>query len=212
MKSWVKGDRGGASRVVFSTLDFVDGRQTFQSMGLQTAPILMLYTPTVGPEAKSDGTPYRFDFQMGPQRAEDIHGWITRHLPASAELRPSVYRPFNWIRFVVVTTTALGLITATYTLWDYISPILYNKNLWAALSIIAILLFTSGHMFNHIRGAPYIAGDGKGGIQYFAGGFQNQYGLESQLVAAMCKSSPFLQSDDPDLALDSVHAKSGQRS
>lgn len=43
-------------------------------------------------------------------------------------------------------------------------------------------------MFNHIRKVPYVAGDGKGGISYFAGGFQNQFGLETQIVAAMCRS------------------------
>lgn len=42
-------------------------------------------------------------------------------------------------------------------------------------------------MFNHIRKVPYVAADGKGGVSYFAGGFQNQFGLETQIVAAMCK-------------------------
>jgi oligosaccharyltransferase complex subunit gamma len=54
--------------------------------------------------------------------------------------------------------------------------------------MIAILLFISGHMFNHIRGTPYVTGDGKGGITYFTAGFQSQLGLEVQIVAAMCKS------------------------
>ena len=44
-------------------------------------------------------------------------------------------------------------------------------------------------MFNHIRKVPYVAGDGKGGITYFAGGFSNQFGMETQIVAAMCKYS-----------------------
>lgn len=56
-----------------------------------------------------------------------------------------------------------------------------------------VLLFTSGHMFNHIRKVPYISGDGKGGITYFAGGFQNQFGLETQIVAAICMLSPVHQ-------------------
>lgn len=43
-------------------------------------------------------------------------------------------------------------------------------------------------MYNHIRKVPYVAGDGKGGISYFAGGFQNQFGLETQIVGAMCMS------------------------
>jgi oligosaccharyltransferase complex subunit gamma len=32
---------------------------------------------------------------------------------------------------------------------------------------------------------PYVVGDGKGGISYFAGGFSNQFGLESQIIAAI---------------------------
>jgi oligosaccharyltransferase complex subunit gamma len=31
-KSWQKGDKAGESRVVFSTLDFADGKSTFQSV------------------------------------------------------------------------------------------------------------------------------------------------------------------------------------
>jgi oligosaccharyltransferase complex subunit gamma len=67
-------------------------------------------------------------------------------------------------------------------------------------------------MFNHIRNVPYVAGDGKGGISYFANGFQNQYGLETQIVAAMCKSSgtlflslrAFLTIPDGILALSGI--------
>lgn len=54
---------------------------------------------------------------------------------------------------------------------------------------MAILLFISGHMFNHIRRVPYVVGDGKGGVNYIAGGFQTQYGMETQIVAALCKSN-----------------------
>jgi hypothetical protein len=68
-------------------------------------------------------------------------------------------------------------------------PVIQNRNLWAGGSLIAVLLFTSGHMFNHIRQVPYVSGDGKGGIIYFAGGFQNQLGLETQIVAAVCMCS-----------------------
>lgn len=31
-KSWMRGDRNGDSKLLFGTLDFVDGRQTFQSV------------------------------------------------------------------------------------------------------------------------------------------------------------------------------------
>ena len=114
-----------------------------------------------------------------------MYSWITRHLPDGP--KPQIVRPINYIRIVVVTTVALGLVTLVSVAWPYILPILQNRNLWAAISLIIILLFTSGHMFNHIRKVPYVSGDGKGGISYFAGGFSNQFGLETQIVAATCE-------------------------
>jgi len=89
-----------------------------------------------------------------------------------------------------VTTTLLGIASFSSVAYPYILPVIQNRNLWAGISLITILLFTSGHMFNHIRKVPYVAGDGKGGISYFAGGFQTQFGMETQIVAAMCTSIP----------------------
>ena len=126
-----------------------------------------------------------------PQSAEQIHGWINRHLPDGP--RPSVHRPLNYVRIVTVTTAILGVISILGVAYPYILPIIQNRNLWAAMSLITILLFTSGHMFNHIRKVPYVAGDGKGGISYFAGGFSNQFGMETQIVAAMCMYIYFFQ-------------------
>ncbi|KAF2747196.1 hypothetical protein M011DRAFT_468083 [Sporormia fimetaria CBS 119925] len=183
-KSWVKGDKDAATRTVFGTLDFVDGKGTFQSLMLQTAPVLLFFPPTTGPNAKVDAQPQRFDFTSGPQPAERIHDWISRQLPADVA-KPRIVRPINYVKIITITTAVLGVITFITVAAPYIVPILQNRNLWAALSLIAVLLFTSGHMFNHIRKTPYVAGDGKGGIAYFAGGFSNQFGLESQIVAAV---------------------------
>jgi len=47
-------------------------------------------------------------------------------------------------------------------------------------------MFTSGHMFNAIRHTPYISSDGRGGFSYIAGGFQNQFAVETQIMACIC--------------------------
>jgi oligosaccharyltransferase complex subunit gamma len=117
--------------------------------------------------------------------AEQVHSWIARYLQDRPH--PPLKRPVNWIRIIALTTTILGFITFLSVAWPYLLPIIQNRNVWAVVSLIAILLFTSGYMFNHIRKVPYVAGDGRGGISYFAGGFSNQYGLETQIVAAICK-------------------------
>jgi oligosaccharyltransferase complex subunit gamma len=81
-KSWSKGDKKGASRLIYGTLDFEDGKNTFQSvcrlcpsiglplmtgtqLMLQTAPIVLFFHPTSGPNAKIDTQPIRLDFTGG---------------------------------------------------------------------------------------------------------------------------------------------------
>jgi len=120
-----------------------------------------------------------------PISADQIYSWIGRHLPEGP--RPPLIRPVNYMRIASAITILMGAITLFTVLSPYVLPIIQNRNLWAAVSLIAILLFTSGQMFNHIRKVPYVAGDGHGGISYFAGGFQNQFGMETQIIAAICK-------------------------
>lgn len=152
---------------------------------LQTAPVLLYFPPTVGPNAKPDGQPARLDF-LGPQTADSVRNWLLRQLPPGDY--PAISRPINYARIGATITILLGVFTFMTVAYPYVLPIIQNRNLWAGISLILILLFTSGHMFNHIRRVPYVAGNGRGGITYFAPGFQNQYGMETQIVAAMCKS------------------------
>ncbi|KZZ94326.1 oligosaccharyl transferase subunit [Moelleriella libera RCEF 2490] len=182
-QSWTKGDRKQESRLLFGVLDFTEGRDTFMSLGLQTAPVLLLFPPTTGPHATASVEPVRFDFNSGSSSAEQVHAWIARHLPGRPH--PELKRPINYLKWASVFTFLAGAITVFVSAAPYILPIVQSRNLWAAGCMIAILLFISGHMFNHIRKVPYVAGDGKGGITYFAGGFQSQLGLETQIVAAM---------------------------
>ncbi|KKA27779.1 hypothetical protein TD95_004718 [Thielaviopsis punctulata] len=189
--SWVKGDKAGESKLVFGTLDFADGRDIFQKvciffvsqLGISTAPILLQFPATTGPHAKTDPEPARYEFNSGPQTAESIHTWIARNLPGRPH--PPVKRPINyllWASNIMLVTGAMTLLTVA---WPYMVPMLQSRNLWAAVSLISILIFTSGHMFNHIRKVPYVAMGRNGELTYFAGGFQNQLGLETQVVAAL---------------------------
>lgn len=119
------------------------------------------------------------------QAADVVHNWLSKQLPDRPH--PPIKRPINWMRWISTFVVLSGTLTACSVAWPYVLPVIQSRTVWAAITLISILLFTSGHMFNHIRNVPYVAGDGKGGISYFASGFQNQYGLETQIVAAMCK-------------------------
>ncbi|KAI5290517.1 oligosaccharyl transferase subunit ost3/OST6 [Ascosphaera aggregata] len=49
-------------KVVWGTLDFANGRPIFEKMMLSSAPVLIVLPPTTGPHAKTDQTPFRYDF------------------------------------------------------------------------------------------------------------------------------------------------------
>ncbi|KAI9718132.1 MAG: tumor suppressor candidate 3 [Chrysothrix sp. TS-e1954] len=126
---------------------------------------------------------------MGSQTADSLHAWLSRHLPDSAP-KPALRRPINYIKIATVMTVLAGVITAITVASPYLLPIVNNRQLWTYTSVMAVLVFTSGQMFNHIRNPPYVSADGKGGIAYFAPGFQNQFSLETQIVAAMSFKVP----------------------
>lgn len=110
-----------------------------------------------------------------------FHTFLKPHLPAFP-----IHIPFNLVP-LILTSLALLLGSFTiYALWSSVLPIIQSRFLWGAGCILFILTFTSGHMWNRIKNAPYVAGTREGGVTWVAAGFQNQLGAESQVVAGMC--------------------------
>ncbi|KAJ6140443.1 hypothetical protein N7470_010448 [Penicillium chermesinum] len=182
-RSWNKGSKPDDLKMVFGTVDFDQGKAVFQKYMLQTAPVVLLFPPLLDHLLKWKPTQRGSILQGIPLSADQLYAWISRHLPDGPI--PPLVRPINYMRIISAITILMGVVTLFTVLSPYVLPIIQNRNLWAAISLIAVLLFTSGQMFNHIRKVPYVAGDGRGGISYFAGGFQNQFGMETQIVAAI---------------------------
>lgn len=149
--------------------------------------MLLLFPPSVGPHADpAHTTPVKFDFVKNSIPAEEVARFVAKN---SAHA-PKVHRPYNWTKIGITATVIIINATVLKLALPMLKPMLLSRTLWAALSLISILLFISGHMFNHIRKVPYVAKNNQGGVSYIAGGFSNQYGLETQIVAVMCMSPP----------------------
>ena len=85
----------------------------------------------------------------------------------------------DWSKFLFFLGTGLiGLVALRF-----IAPILQSKWTWALITIVTTLIMISGHMFVRIRGMPYTGNNG----QWIAGGYQSQFGQETQVVAMICK-------------------------
>ena len=61
-------------------------------------------------------------------------------------------------------------------------------------------------MWNKIKNAPYVAVDPQGKVNWIAGGYQNQLGLESQVVAGLCECHHLLSPTIPQPIPCTVHS------
>ncbi|KAJ6547581.1 oligosaccharyl transferase subunit OST3/OST6 family [Mycena capillaripes] len=171
-KSWAKTPKAHRDNHFFATLDFDDGQTVFQKLGLASAPVVYVYPATEGPRATGKTSPSKYDFSQGFD-AEPLAQHLSNHTPIPIPYSP----PFDWARW---TTVAAGILAFAVTV-RFVAPVLQSRWTWAVGSILTSLVMTSGYMFTRIRGSPFMGHDGS----WIAGGFQNQFGQEVQVIAVV---------------------------
>jgi oligosaccharyltransferase complex subunit gamma len=108
---------------------------------------------------------------------------VNRYMPS-----PIPYtQPMNWAP--VIGGVTFLLVTALAA--PFVLPLLQNKWVWAMISVGTSLIMTSGLMFVRIRGNPYVAVGRDGKAEWIASGFQNQFGMETHVVAFICRCISF---------------------
>ena len=123
-------------------------------------------------------------------QAEPFH----KFLQSTLQLPPfPIVRPFNWQKLFMTISSIVMIGLVTKLAWPQIHKIITDKTVWTLGCIMIILMFTSGYMFNAIRHTQFTQPNGRGGFNYIAGGFQNQFGVETQIVATICILSPKLR-------------------
>ncbi|KAJ7109393.1 oligosaccharyl transferase subunit OST3/OST6 family [Mycena epipterygia] len=171
-KAWSKTAPVHRNSHFFATLDFDDGQLVFQKLGLASAPVVHVFAPTEGPRASAKTAPSKYDFSHGFE-PEPLAEHLSNHTPI-----PIPYTaPFDWARW---TTIGAGLLAFAVTL-RFVAPILQSRWTWAISTILVSLVMTSGYMFTRIRNSPQLGGDGS----WIAGGFQNQFGQEVQVITVV---------------------------
>lgn len=63
----------------------------------------------------------------------------------------------------------------------------------------------SGYMWNQIRTPPYVMPGPKGQLNYFAAGYQQQYGVETQIIFSICASFHYILGTETEV--DLVHRR-----
>ncbi|KAG9323542.1 hypothetical protein KVV02_003362 [Mortierella alpina] len=167
------------SQLYFGVLDFKVGQAVFQKFNMNSAPSV-LYFPATG--AISSTPPFdRYDFAKSGFQAEPFASWLS----AKAQVQLKVQRPFDFLAFAVKAIGFSCLFALGHILYGRAGKVMRSKYLWAALSLFTIFVMISGHMWNQIRHPPYTMTGRDGRPGFIAAGFQNQFGLETQVVAVM---------------------------
>ncbi|TFL07636.1 oligosaccharyl transferase subunit OST3/OST6 family [Pterulicium gracile] len=155
----------------FGTLDFDNAQAVFQKLNLATAPVVMIYPATEGPRQLASG-------KTGPSKYEFSQGFdplpLAQHLNSHTPVPIPFKAPIDWNKYA---TIAFGFL-AFATFLRYAQPVLQSRFTWGIITVISIVVFTSGFMFNRIRNTPWAGPKGAS----VAAGFQTQYAQETQMV------------------------------
>ncbi|KAJ7102575.1 hypothetical protein B0H15DRAFT_898910 [Mycena belliarum] len=169
-KAWMKAPQAQRDHHFFATLDFDDGPSVFETLNLESGPVFYTYPATQGPHATGTSAPSRHDLPSGfgaAELAEDL----SKHTPVPIPLSA----PLDWARWLA---TAAGLLTFAVFL-RFAVPILKSRRTWALVTVLPILILTSGYMFTRISGSAFAGSNGR----WIARGPRNQFGKEVLAVS-----------------------------
>lgn len=82
----------------------------------------------------------------------------------------TVARPVNYFKLGAKLFLVVGAAAILKLLYRHLGFVFYHKNTWAIISILFILTFTSGYMWNRIRTPPFVMPGKNGDINYIASG------------------------------------------
>ncbi|QWU87003.1 hypothetical protein CA3LBN_001221 [Candidozyma haemuli] len=171
----------GRTNIYFLEADFMKARKLFQLMQLDSIPKIYHFPPSVpGAKANSFLTHNgQYQFYQG-DHTQLIAQWIREITGVAVEIH--VPLDYGKVALNAVITFAVVSLLKRYS--SYASAEFRSAYVWGTLCSGAILMFTSGYMFNQIRGAPYFR-ETENSVEYFAMSPQNQYGLETQAISSL---------------------------
>jgi len=100
-------------------------------------------------------------------------------------------QPIDYSKLLTYLFFTSAVLITFYRHWKTLSPLLTGSHIWSFLSLGFILTMISGYMWNKIRHPPYMVGGQNGKpVSMIAGGYSNQYGVETHIISGICSFHP----------------------
>ncbi|KAJ1914745.1 oligosaccharyl transferase subunit ost3/OST6 [Mycoemilia scoparia] len=176
---WKK--NGQDDRLYFATIDAGTSSDIFEKLQLDNVPRLIAFPADIGQFKGSHKYPreinivaLKFDADaMAEQLSEELGVKLGTDVPFDYT------KPLMYLGIVVVG----GYVV--YQLYQNLMRGGLIKSIAGVLSIVFILMMSSGYMWGKINQAPYIGASRGGEPSLFSPGNQIQFGIETQIVSAL---------------------------
>lgn len=172
-------DPNDNSRVIFAFSDFLNAKTYFEILKLTAVPRLYYYEPGKGPKLDTFSTEFSF---LAVENTDGYTRWVCQLVPG-LEMNfldaPTLAPKSMMVTSIIVFITVLA---AIFKFRKAVVKIVQNKNVWQFASLVLIILFISGHMYNQIRNPDLYKTDKQGKIHYVAVGHNLQFRSETQAV------------------------------
>ncbi|XP_077562446.1 oligosaccharide transferase gamma subunit [Haemaphysalis longicornis] len=161
-----------SNRIFFGLVDFDEGSDVFSMLQQNSAPVF-LHFPEKGKPKRAD----HHDIQRLGFGAEGLARWIAER----TDVHIRVFRPPNYsgtIALVILVALIGALLYMRRNNLDF----LYNKTSWGIAALCIVFAMTSGQMWNHIRGPPFMHKTQRGGVAYIHSSSGGQLIVETYIV------------------------------
>ncbi|GMM56707.1 dolichyl-diphosphooligosaccharide--protein glycotransferase [Maudiozyma humilis] len=188
-ESWVRDHADGVSSddpakaLYFAKADLEDAQavpEIFKFYSIERVPRLMFFTP--------DGSIHDYHLLNLPQQKSYAGAaeFITNLKMAVGISDYNVYQPRDWSTVIIAAFVGFTVVYLGRKHSAAVSAVLTSRYVWALAACAFITLMSGGYMYNKMRGTPMAGADNDGNVIYFwPAEFQNQYGIESQIVSVI---------------------------
>lgn len=165
------------NKVFFGLVDYDEAAEVFQTLKLTSAPGFFHFPPSDKKANKNDD---KLDISRKGYQADSIGKFVADR----TGVKINVIRPPSYTGLLIIAGVA-GIVMMLAFMTGFNFEWAMSSRLWATLSIVIVLLMTSGQMWNHIRGPPPMGRAGGNRMQFIANSSQMQYLFETYWVFVM---------------------------
>jgi len=156
--------------------------ETFKELGLSHVPNVAVFEPTKSRSEAKQGIKGPRQFMSFMSNA-DQQAVLLKQLSRMG-YHIAVQKPFPVLRLVKTVATIAMLGAGVFFFWPTVVRVYRAKQLWLAFSLMCVIMFIAGHMFNVTRGMPFMGFDGKN-VRAIEPGFSTQVAAETQILAVV---------------------------